>query len=114
MSCVLSPCFFCICLQHRRQLVDDYVYNGAMIVGDIHTHTRASDFSPKDIEIYDKIIIDSPDRAFYLAGVNGNVYRYNQYTSKADCIGSFRKEPLRILIGSGGSTTIIKQYSVLR
>ena len=97
--------------------LDDYIHNGAMMVGDIHTHPMSSVFSKKDVDSYSNMLKQYPDSEFYLAGDDAGVYKYNPNSSnplRGDYIGSFTPAHGLVIVGSSGSSPIVNNCSLLR
>ena len=96
---------------------DDYVHNGAAMVGDIHTHGTSNFFSPVDVAANNDMLSNLPNNEFYLAGNDGGVYKYNANNKNQSCgdyIGSFTPAHGLLVAGSTGSSPMINKFSLLR
>ena len=88
----------------------DYVHNGAMIVGDIHTHATSKEFSDPDIDAYRDMRDHFPNHKIYLAGYDWRVYWYNMSQNIGEDIGGFVPKWGLVLAGSAASTSVITRY----
>ena len=95
----------------------DYTHNGAIMVGDVHTHPKSSVFSKDDVDSYSNMLKQYPDSRFYLAGDDAGVYKYNPNNSnplRGDYIGSFTPVHGFVTVGSTGSSPTVNNFSLLR
>ena len=98
-----------VALSHGYYEIDN-VYNGTLLVGDIHTHCDKSTFSEEDSKAYTGILSTQPSHLSYLANRSHNLFQYSPFGA-AIVIDIFTPIGSVIRYGMGGNANIVSKYA---